>query len=124
MRKLLLLPLLALLAAPLPAAAQSSGQLFCFTNDAGSSVFQVRIHSLLATGAAGEREWARVGPRREACQRLAHPQMVRFDVQVLDPAQGGWTPVGTCSRTISRPAGGAQLRATGSPATGISCHVP
>ena len=126
MRKAALLALVAtgtLTAAPPPAAAQSSGQLFCFENDAGSSVFQVRIRSLLATGAAGDPAWVRVGPRRETCQRLGHPPAVRFDVQVLDPAQGGWVPAGACSRTISRPIGGARLRAAGSPATGFTCHV-
>ncbi|MBS7788727.1 hypothetical protein KTR66_01900 [Roseococcus sp. SDR] len=110
MRKLLLLPLLALLAAPLPAAAQSGSQLFCFANDTLVMLFRVKIIQITADGREAVNDWTNVPGKSRHCERFVRPHAVRFEVENRN---GGWESSTPCNRTITRPSGGAVLRTTG-----------
>jgi hypothetical protein len=110
MRKLLLLPLLALLAAPLPAAAQSNSQLFCFANDTLAVQTRVRILQIRSDGFESNVEWMRVGGKSRYCVRLVRPFGVRFQVQSWNAR---WEAAANCGRTIWQPSGGTVLRMSG-----------
>jgi hypothetical protein len=102
MRKLLLLPLLALLAAPLPAAAQSNSQLFCFANDTLAVQTRVRDPS---DPERRVRKQCRVdaGGRQVALLRTPREAFgVRFQVQSWNAR---WEAAANCGRTIWQPSG-------------------
>jgi hypothetical protein len=80
MRKLLLLPLLALFAAPLPAAAQSGSQLVCFANDL-HRVARLKISASDAAARPIPTEWVDVPGRSRHCQRFVRPHGVWFEVK-------------------------------------------
>lgn len=119
MRKLLLLPLLALLATPLPAAAQSGSQVFCFANDMLVVFFRVKIIKVSADGREVVNQWTNVPGRSRHCERLVQPHAVRFELEFRNL---GWERHSGCSRTLSRPSGGAVLRTVGTAVgAGFNC---
>lgn len=116
MRPFLLLPLLL---APLPAAAQSGSQVFCFANETHNVPMRARIREFTASGQESAADWTRVPGGSRHCVRLVRPAAVRFEVQQFISPR--WEGVPTCSRTLSQPGRDATLRATGS-GFGFMCH--
>ncbi len=112
MRRLALLAALALGAAALPAvepAAQPQGMLFCFANDA-AVLYRVKLRHTPQGGRESDPAWRNVTAGTRHCERFANPAQVRFQVQFNDLT---WKDSGSCSRSISAPANGLILRATG-----------
>jgi hypothetical protein len=107
---MMLLPLLALLAAPLPAAAQSDGLLVCFENDTAFVLFRVRAHHTPAGGAKNAAAgWERFAPKQQHCQRVPMSRSLRLEVEHWN---GSWLPTASgCSVTISNPTGGVMVHA-------------
>jgi hypothetical protein len=120
MRKFLLLPLLALLAAPLPAKAQSDSQLFCFANDTLVVLYRVKIIQLTSNGGEAANDWVRVPAKSRHCERFQRPYAVRFEVEYNDMV---WRSSATCNRTVTGPSGGALLHTRGSLVTGFTCAL-
>ena len=98
-----LLPLLpALLAAPLPAAAQD--QYACVFNTSRENL-AARVHLLAASGQEiGSAEWQRVLPMMTVCRPLQSASAVRFEMtrSALKP---GARQIVLCEVTVNHPSG-------------------
>lgn len=119
MRALLLLPFLALFAAPQPAAAQSPYQAFCVANDHPSNTrFRAKITQIGANGAESAGDWRMVLTRSHHCEQFPRPAAVRIVVQHF--GLEGWVTPPACDRTITQPRWGAMMRPTGT-VTALTC---
>jgi hypothetical protein len=90
-RKLFLLPVLAGIAAPLPAAAQSGSQIFCFHNDTELQSLQFKLRQLLPNGEVA----ALLGYDRQFAGSFA-----------LEHRRQAPSP---CKRMVMRPSAGATI---------------
>jgi hypothetical protein len=117
MRKLLLLPLLALLAGPLPAAAQSGSQEFCLSNRLNFTATRVKITQITANGREAVNDWVRVPAMSRHCVRFVRPHAVRFEVEGRRVADWGFL----CNWTLNQPSNGGGVRVTGTLSM-ISCN--